>query len=476
LTPVTLDDIAEARRMQSRKRFWTYFPDQGPLRRELYGAHVAFFASTANYREVCFLAANRVGKTLANAYVTTCHLTGIYPAWWTGKRFTKAVNWWMAGDTGTTVRDILQMAMLGPPGQHGTGMIPGDLIMHTTPRPGLPEAVGTVWVKHVSGGMSRLAFKSYDQRRESFQGTEQDGVSLDEECPEDIYTECVLRTMTTGGLILLTFTPLMGLTPIVKQFIDEQRAPSRALVRATWDDAPHLSESAKAEMMASIPPWQRDARSKGIPDMGAGVIYPVPEADIVVADFAIPAHWPRAYGMDVGWNRTAAVWGATDRDTGVTYLYSEHYRGEAEPIVHAESIRSRGRWIPGVIDPASRGRGQSDGMQLYASYKEFGLDLSPADNGVEAGLTDTWTMLSTGKLKVFASLRNWRNEYRMYHRDEKGKIVKSDDHLMDATRYFVRSGLKRAKVQPVQVDKAHDKFDIFSGMGGMMPPNGAWNA
>ena len=105
-------------------------------------------------------------------------------------------------------------------------------------------------------------------------------------------------------------------------------------------------------------------RSKGVPQLGAGAIYQVPETDIVVRDFAIPDHWPRGYGLDVGWKKTAAVWGALDRETGVIYLYSEHYAGMQQPSLHAEAIKSRGKWIPGVIDPASQGRTQTDGLQL----------------------------------------------------------------------------------------------------------------
>ena len=133
---------------------------------------------------------------------------------------------------------------------------------------------------------------------------------------------------------------------------------------ATWDDVPHLSADAKEALLAGIPPYQRDARTKGIPQLGSGAIYPVPEADVLVAPFEIPAYWPRSYGLDVGWNRTAAVWRAKDPETGVRYLYSEHYRGQAEPVIHATSIKSRGEWIPGVIDPAARGRSQVDGRKL----------------------------------------------------------------------------------------------------------------
>jgi hypothetical protein len=205
---------------------------------------------------------------------------------------------------------------------------------------------------------------------------------------------------------------------------------------ASWSDAPHLSESAKDELWASIPPFQRDARSKGIPQLGAGAIYPVPETDLLVDPFAIPLHWPQGYGMDVGWNCTAAVWGALDRSSDTLYLVGEHRRSQAEPSVNAAGIRARGDWIPGFIDPASRGRSQRDGQQLLNDYHNLGLKLLLADNGVESGLYGVWNRLSTGRLKVFRSMSNWLQEFRLYRRDEKGHVVKANDHLMDATRYL----------------------------------------
>lgn len=223
---------------------------------------------------------------------------------------------------------------------------------------------------------------------------------------------------------------------------------SKWCIGITWDDVPHLSEETKKELWAELPPYQRDARAKGIPALGSGVIYPVSPDLYEVEPFAIPDFWPRAYALDVGWNRTAALWGAWDRNEDCVYLYSEHYVAEAPPQVHADAIRARGDWIPGVIDPASSGSNQKDGTALRDEYGALGLDLALADNTVEAGIHAVYRRLVSGRLKVFKTLTNYRSEVRLYRRDEKGKIVKERDHLMDCCRYLIMSGMARAITMP----------------------------
>lgn len=471
--PELIKAIAELKRRESRNKIAKYFPDSGPLRRELYPKHIQFFAAGADYRQRLMLAANRIGKTESvGLYELVIHMTGKYPHWWAGRRFTKPIKAWAAGDTKQTVREILQDKLMGAMGNWGTGLIPGDLMGKITLGGGsVAGSVESVTVKHASGGYSTVTLKSYDQGRKAFQGTEQDIILLDEEPPMDVYTECLIRTMTNNGMLMLTFTPLTGMSEVVLAFLpggelQENQNGSKFVVMATWDDAPHLSDDVKKELWESIPPFQRDARSKGVPQLGAGAIYPVPESEIIVPDFEIPKHWPRSYGLDVGWNRTAAVWSAIDRDAGIVYMYREHYKGNAEPVIHAEGIKAPGAWIPGVIDPAARGRGQKDGEKLLDVYRNLGLDLEIAINAVESGVYETWQRLSSGRLKIFASLNNWRAEYRLYRRDEKGKIVKENDHLMDAMRYNIMSGLDRAKAQPI--DAKNSGAPVFYNSGNWM--------
>lgn len=220
-----------------------------PICRVLYVKSMQFIAAGKKHRERLFLAANRIGKTDTAAVEITYHLTGEYPRWWHGKRFPHPTNWWAAGDTMLTTRDILQVAMMGPhelvpTAGPWTGMIPAHLVADFTRKSGgVSNCIDTIYVQHVEKHhgapmLSSLQFKSYDQGRRVFQGTEQHGIWLDEEPPDgaekaeaeaqgssDIYTECLLRTMTTEGIIIATFTPLRGMTPFLTNYLETAVMP-----------------------------------------------------------------------------------------------------------------------------------------------------------------------------------------------------------------------------------------------------------
>ena len=222
-------------RAERRHKLVTYYPDSGPPRRALYPKHLAFFAGGAVHRERLFMAANRVGKTEGvGGYETVLHLTGAYPPWWEGRRFDRPVSAWAAGKTNETTRDIVQAKLFGPVEGSGakkrfagTGLVPGEAIGACAWRGAFPDLADTVAIRHASGGFSTVGLKSYQQGRGAFEGTEQDVVWLDEEPPLEVYTECLVRTMTTGGLVMVTFTPLEGMSEVVTSFLDAEREAGR---------------------------------------------------------------------------------------------------------------------------------------------------------------------------------------------------------------------------------------------------------
>lgn len=432
--------------------------------------HKAFFDAGASYGQRLLMGGNRSSKTVSGALEGAFHATGLYPDWWDGKRFDEPTHGWAIGSTARATRDTVQKELMGPIGAWGTGMIPSELIGKIWALAGVPQGIDVVQIKHVSGGWSTIGFKNYEQPMEAFYGTALHWVWGDEIMPLNIYNECLVRTMTTKGIIYVTFTPLKGLTPLVVKFcedadyiagakrilglptnVDGEEEEGiidvksyKAIVQVGWDDAPWLDEEEKAKLLDSSEPHLRETRRSGVPSMGSGAVYPITLESLVVPPFEIPTYFKKLYALDVGWNRTAGIWGALDPNTDTLYLYDEHYVGEQPPAVHAASIRSKGEWIPGVIDPASKGRSQGDGSQLLQTYKDLGLKLQKANNDVEGGVQLVWQRISAGKLKVFSNLNNFAKEYVLYRRDDRGKILKENDHLMDAMRYLVVE-LNRAK-------------------------------
>lgn len=212
--------MEEKRRRLSRNRLASYSPY--PKQRD-------FHAAGAIHRERLFMAGNQLGKTWAGGYEWAMHLTGRYPDWWNGKTFDAPTKLWASGVTGESTRDNPQRILIGQPEQKeawGTGAVPGDAIKKCTPARGIPDALDSVVIRWGGGGdvqqgESVLGFKSYEKGREKWQGPTLQGVWFDEEPPLDIYTEGMTRTNATGGIIMVTFTPLMGMSDVVSQFLSD---------------------------------------------------------------------------------------------------------------------------------------------------------------------------------------------------------------------------------------------------------------
>jgi phage terminase large subunit-like protein len=152
------------------------------------------------------------------------HLTGQYPPWWKGKRFDKPVRAWAAGVTNESARDVVQDKLVGPPfrkSEWGQGLIPKDAIGEVSMARGTADLIDTISIRHVTGDHSTLQFKSYAAGREKWQGVGLEVVWMDEECPDDLYFEALTRTNETGGIVYITFTPLLGMSSIVRMFLHE---------------------------------------------------------------------------------------------------------------------------------------------------------------------------------------------------------------------------------------------------------------
>lgn len=403
------------------------------------------FHSAGHVRERLFMAGNQLGKTLGGAAECAMHLTGEYPDWWEGRRFNKPVILIAGSESAELTRDGVQRLLVGPPDREedwGTGFIPARCIAARTRRMGVSNALDTVTVKHVSGGQSTLYLKSYDQGRSKWQANTVDFVWFDEEPPEDVYFEGITRTNATKGSVMVTFTPLKGMSSVVARFLLEE-SDDRVTITMTIDDAEHFTAEERQKIIDSYPAHEREARTKGIPTLGSGLIFPVLEESIIVDPFDIPAHWAQIGALDFGWDHpTAAVNLAWDRDTDVVYLTKDYRQRQATPIFHAAAVKPWGTWLPWAW-PHDGNNDTAAGENLSKQYREQGLDMLPehatfedGSNSVEAGLMEMLDRMLSGRFKVFKTCTAWLEERRLYHRKD-GKIVKERDDVISASRYGV---------------------------------------
>jgi phage terminase large subunit-like protein len=434
----------ELSRRLGRTKLYRYKP---------YAKQKEFHAAGAKYRERLLRAGNQLGKTYSGAAEMAFHLTGKYPDWWQGKRWDRPISAWVGGKDGITVRDSVVQLLLGVPTDRGTGLIPGDLIEDIATARGLADAVDSVTVRHVNGETSRLTFKTYLQGREQWQAATLDLVWFDEEPPADIYSEGLTRTNATQGIVYMTFTPLLGMSEVVRRFLTEQSG-DRHDTNMTIEDALHIPAEQRAKIIASYPAHERDARTKGTPILGSGRIFPIPEEDITVAPFQMPVYWPKIGGMDFGWDHPfAAVELTFDPDGDVVYVTKAYRARQETPILHVAALKAWGNWIPWAWPHDGLQHDKGSGEQLAKQYEGHGLNMlgsratfPDGSNGVEAGVFEMLDRMQTGRLKVFANLAEWFEEFRLYHRKD-GKIVKEADDLLSATRYGIMM-LRHALLPP----------------------------
>lgn len=415
----------------------------------LYDWQSEFIRQTAIHSQCCLIAANRIGKTYLGTYIDAIHAMGEYPVDWDGHRFSHAPLIWCLGYSGEKTRDLLQTALVGRKNgdKFDGGLIPADRIIGYESMSGTPNAVRTLRIQHSSGDVSTIQFWSYSQGQHALMGDGVDWFHIDEE-PQDaeIFPQVLVRTATgdrgNGGRGILTFTPENGRTELVIQFMDN---PSRAqfCMQKGWDDAPHLSEKVKDDLLASFPAHQREMRTKGVPMLGHGRIYDIAEEDITCAPFAIPAHFRVIDGMDFGFDHPQAqVQLVEDRENDCFYLVRAWKRAGTSPSDAWGATKSWAANVPTAWPADGLQTEKGSGKQQKAYYLEAGFKLLSAhatwpdgSNSVEAGLFEIRDLMMKGKFKVFAGLRDFFDEFIQYHRDDKGKIVKSRDDVLDAVRY-----------------------------------------
>jgi phage terminase large subunit-like protein len=424
-----------------------------------------FHAAGKEFRQVLLMAGNQSGKTYAAAMEVAMHMTGRYSDWWPGRRFNKPTQWWAMGVTGEQTRDNAQRLLLGSGRQWGTGTIPADTLigLPVFARGSVADLVDYISVRHISGGTSTLWYKFASKEREKIQGPTLDGVWGDEEMPVDFYTESLTRLNLRRGLFLMTFTPLRGMTQLVKQFLqpeEEDRGTHlRTVVRMTLDDATFYDEDAKADVIAQYTHAEAEARVRGLPAIGQGLIWPFSRDTYYMNAFEIPTHFFRIKGMDFGIGHpTAAIWLAWNADTDHYFVYHEYKKADALISTHASALDSVDSWVPTSWPHDMEDRNPSSGDKYALEYENEGVDmleLSARYDDERGGaqprepvILKIYKAMEDGRFHIFRNCVKLPEEIDTYHRKD-GKIVMINDDLCSALRYAFMM-IQRYGVQNIQ--------------------------
>src|SRR5262245_8970103 len=339
---------AEFRKKFHLADFW------GP--NEFYEPQMRFFADGATHHQRLLRGGNQTGKTLACAFEMAFHLTGRYPKWWRGRRFTGPIRAWIIGPTTQLTRDGAQRQLCSRGGEFGSGTIPlasfaGKPVMI----PGGFNAIDTINVVHetdgVRDGISSATFKSFEMRSEKLQAESVHAIWVDERCSEEIYSELLARTTATNGVVFMSYTPLKGGGELTYRFLNEYSA-DRSDIRIEAHHARHISAERRAQMEEAYLPHEREARIHGIPQLGIARVFPFPIADLMRDfdpdnDIKSWARW--IVGVDFGYGHPfAAVLCAWTHDLEEFYVVDGFKMERSEALYHVKRLASmcRGLRVP----------------------------------------------------------------------------------------------------------------------------------
>ena len=428
------------------------------------------------------MAANGVGKTVCGGFEAACHLMGRYPDWWEGRRWDRPTKGWLGSITNETQREFTQPVLLGEDLSEGlgSGFIDKDLIVGKvrTRQAGIADVADMVRVRHSSGGISQGLFKTYEQGWRKWQGAAPDFIWGDEQPDEmasnekRIFPEMQTRVFRSSGIILMTLTPLLGETDMIRHFTHPE-AEGIAWFGATWDDAPHLNDEDKDRLRATYPSHELEVRTLGVPMMGEGRIFPASEDSIKTAPFEIPSHYHLIKGVDFGVDHPAAVVDlAIDRDRDIWFVTRVWRQGDINIATHAAAINAGDRGIPVAWphDGLNRKDAGTNRMpkQLWSIYSnDYGCNMLPISARYEkdkGGRQPQWPVIeeikerqATGRFKVFSTCTEYFEEHRSYHLRD-GKIVPKRDDVLKATMY---AGMMQRYAMP----KVIRSYTVNHGMG-----------
>jgi len=429
--------------------------------------HQMKFFATGNSPRRGLIAGNRTGKTVATCFELAMHLTGLYPEWWVGKRFTQGISAVVAGESWQQVANVLQNELLGTRDVKitqdiGTGSIPKDNIKMDTIRADGPNVI-MLQIKHVAGDSSELRFVNYTQETRQMQGFKLDLVVLDEQPPDDFFSELVTRTATTQGQVLCSFTPLKGMTKLVENFLEAK--PGYEYVQVGWNNVPEynlwgepfLLESTRKQMMADWMPYEREARLNGRPLMGKGAVFQIanwPTYKTGEYDFATIPNVHRVISLDLGLVNDQTVisliyWHPQSKTLWLNTQIVLNGVEEADPTLYIQHLMRPEVYGTPIVLPAdagTQGRYTMSSLSLREMFESYELNVLPGaimnppdiqgrtTNHKSYGINIMRQMLTQETFLINENCVEFLRQAKNYSVDLHGRFSDPDDAI-DSARY-----------------------------------------
>ena len=412
---------------------------------------------------------NRSGKTECGAAECVYMARGIHPY----RKNKKDVFGWVVSLSQQVQRDVAQKKIL----QYLSPAWIEDVTMLSGKKGSPSGVIDQIRVRNVFGGISVIGFKSCDQGREKFQGASLDFVWFDEEPPEDVYRECVMRVMDKKGDIFGTMTPLKGLTFLFGEiYMNSRNDPEVWYEFMEWADNPFLKKSEIEHLSRVLGEQELQSRRYGKFCVKEGLVYPeFDERTHVIAPFSVPKEWYDTISIDPGLNNPlSAHWYCVDYD-GNVYVVAEHYEAGRDVGYHAEKIReisarlgwhtdSRGR-LCALIDSAANQRTLAASKSVSELFYECGINVNArVDKDLFAGIARVKSYLKgehgRPKLYIFENCVNLIREIKGYFWGEGDVPKKRDDHALDELRYYLMTKPSNPPPQAALTDVQRDKMRL----------------
>jgi phage terminase large subunit-like protein len=319
-----------------------------------------------------------------------------------------------------------------------------------------------ITIKHISGGISRIGFKSCDQGREKFQGTSLDYVWFDEEPPQDIYNECLMRVLDKKGDIFGAMTPLKGLTWVYSQiYLNPTNSKDIWCEFMQWEDNPYLDKAEIAKLESTLSKDELDSRKYGKFSSSAGLVYTEFDESVnVIEPFNIPRDWQDNISIDPGLNNPLAChFYAVDYD-GNIYVVGEHFEAGRTVEYHAQKIKQLAKsldWhvdnsgkLNALIDSAANQKTLASSKSVSELFYDNGINVNPKVNkDLFSGISKVKSYFKNAqgksKLFIFKSCPNLIREIKSYFWGDNDVPIKKDDHCLDELRYYIMSRPENAK-------------------------------